>query len=112
MKGETAMSELILTDEQARIVTEALGPVTVRDSKGKVLGNLEPQLTPETIAELKRRAASPGPWYTGAQVQARLQALQEEWERTGGFDEAHMRDLLARLEAADPGHMRQKEQAG
>jgi hypothetical protein len=71
-----------------------------------------PKLTPEMIAELKRRAASPGPWYTSAQVQARLRALQEEWDRTGGFDEAYLREFLARLNAADPGHMRQKNQTG
>jgi hypothetical protein len=102
------MPEVILTEEQARVVAGALGPVTVRDPGGKVLGRIEPKLTPEMIAELKRRAASPGPWYTGQQVQARLQALQEEWDRTGGFDEAHMRAFLDRLNAADPGHMRPK----
>jgi uncharacterized protein YmfQ (DUF2313 family) len=100
------MLQLVLTDEQAKIVKQAFGPVSVRDSTGKVLGLLEPQLTPEMIAELKRRAASPGPWYTGEQVQSRLQALQEEWDRTGGFDEAYMHEFLKRLDATDPGHMR------
>jgi len=37
-------------------------------------------------AEVKQRGKSPGPFFTGAQVQARLQALQTEWDRTGGFD--------------------------
>jgi uncharacterized protein YmfQ (DUF2313 family) len=106
------MPELILTTEQAQIVTRALGPVTVRDPSGKVLGCLEPKLTPEMIAELKRRAASPGPFFTGAQVQARLQALQEEWDRTGGFDEAYLHHFLERLDAADPGHMRPKGRPG
>jgi uncharacterized protein YmfQ (DUF2313 family) len=105
------MPELVLTAEQAKVVAQSLGPVTVRDTAGTVLGHLEPKLTPETIAELKRRAASPGPWYTGEQVQARLLALQEEWDRTGGFDEAYMRQFLARLNAADPGHIRPKGQA-
>lgn len=106
------MPELILTEDQAKIVTQALGPVTVRDATGNVLGHIEPKLTPEMIAELKRRAASPGPRYTGEQVQARLRALQEEWDRTGGFDKAYMRDLLKRLNEEDPGHMRPMEQAG
>ena len=100
------MLQLVLTDEQAKIVTQAFGPVSVLDATGKVLGRLEPRLTPEMIAELKRRAASPEPWYTGAQVQSRLQALQEEWDRTGGFDEAYMHEFLKRLDATDPGHMR------
>ena len=106
------MVELILTEEQVKILAQAQGPVTVRDGKGVVLGRLEPTYTAEMIAELKRRAASPGPWYTGAQVQARLQALQEEWDRTGGFDQAYMMEFLTRLNAADPGHMRPKGQAG
>jgi uncharacterized protein YmfQ (DUF2313 family) len=66
----------------------------------------DPELTPEMIAELKRRAASPGPWFTGAQVQAGLQALQAEWDRTGGFDEAYMQQFLKSLDVADPGHRR------
>jgi uncharacterized protein YmfQ (DUF2313 family) len=86
--------------------------VTVRDTSGQVLGHIEPKLTPEMIAELKRRAASPGPFYTGAQVQDRLRALQEEWDRTGGFDEAYMHEFVAKLDAADPGHRRSKEQSG
>ena len=61
------MPEVILSEEQARVVGEAFGPVVVRDPKGNVIGHLEPKLTPEQIAELKRRAESPGPWYTGEQ---------------------------------------------
>jgi hypothetical protein len=99
------MLQLVLTDEQAKIVTQAFGPLSVHDATGKVLGHLEPLLTPEMIAELKRRAASPGPWFTGEQVQARLQALEQEWDRTGGFDEAYMHEFLKRLDAADSGHM-------
>jgi hypothetical protein len=105
-RKEMVMSEFILTEEQAKIVAQSYGPIPVRDSTGKVLGRLEPLLTPEMIAELKRRAASPGPWFTGEQVQARLQALEQEWERTGGFDEAYMHEFLKRLDVADPGHMR------
>jgi len=100
------MFELILTDEQARILAQSNEAVTVRDVAGKVLGHIEPPLTPQMIAELKRRAASPGPFFTGLQVQARLQALQAEWDRTGGFDEGYMHQFLAQLDVADPGHMR------
>ena len=102
------MSELLLTAEQARILLDARGPVAVRDPSGQVLGQVELRLTPEQIAEFQRRAASPGPRYTGEQVQARLQALQEEWDRTGGFDERYLREFLARLNEADPGHMRER----
>ncbi len=100
------MNQIVLTEEQMKIVSQAFGPVTVRDATGKVLGRLEPALTPEMIGELKRRAASPGPWFTGEQVQDCLQALQREWDRTGGFDEVYMHEFLKRLDVTDPGHMR------
>jgi uncharacterized protein YmfQ (DUF2313 family) len=100
------MQELILTEEQAKLVAQAAGPVRVKDPQGNLLGHLEPELTPDMIAELKRQAASPGPFFTGAQVQARLRALEAEWERTGGFDAAYMHEFLGKLDAADPGHMR------
>lgn len=104
------MQEIVLTDEQAAVVASAVKPVQVRDPKGHVLGVINPILTKEEIAELKRRAASPGPRYTGEQVQRRLQALQEEWDRTGGFDQDYMKAFLERLNTADPGHMRRQEQ--
>ena len=100
------MTEVLLTEEQARIVAQAVEPVVLRAPDGMELGRIEPLLSPDEIAELKRRAASPGPWFTSAQVRAHMQALQEEWDRTGGFDEAYMRDFLRRLREADPGHMR------
>ena len=94
------MPEIILTDEQARILAQATGPVTIRDTTGAVLGHVEPHLTPTKIAELKRVAeAEPG--YSGEQVQAMFRALEEEWERTGGFDEAHLQAFLDRLEAEE-----------
>jgi hypothetical protein len=105
------MPEIVLTAEQARLVEESPMPVPVRDPRGNLFGYLEPPLTPERIAELKRRARSPGPWYTGAQVQARLQALEAEWQRTGGFDEAYLREFLRRLNERDPGHMRPDTEA-
>ena len=106
------MSELILTEEQANIVASASGPIPVRDTKGRILGHLEPKLTSEIIAELMQRAESPGPWYTGEQVQARLRALQDEWDRTGGFDSDYMYKFLASLDQKDPGHMRPARQKG
>ena len=106
------MPDLILTEEQAKIVAASFDFVIVRDAGGTVVGHIEPKLTPLQIAELKRRAASPGPWYRSDQVQARLRALQEEWDRTGGFDEAYAREYMKRLNDADPGHMRPKERAG
>jgi hypothetical protein len=45
-------------------------------------------------------------FFTGKQVQARLRALDEEWKRTGGFDETYMRRFLKQLDAQDPPHTR------
>lgn len=99
------MPELVLTEEQRQVAAQALGPLPVRDGRGQIMGHFEPKLTPELIAELKRRARAPGPRYTSPQVSARLRALQEEWDRRGGFDEAYMREYLRRLNQDDPPHM-------
>lgn len=85
-------------------------PLELCDSSGAVVGRFETPLTKEYVAQLKKKARSAGPWYTGEQVQRRLQALQAERERIGDFDEAHMRDLLKRLNGEDPGHMRPEHQ--
>ena len=99
------MSELILTAEQALVVRQAKDKtIKVRDPAGKLVAEITPEWHQEFIGELKRRAASRGPWFTGAQVQAHLKALDEEWARTGGFDQAYMRAFLDRLRQADPGH--------
>jgi len=103
------MTRLFLTPEQAQLLAAAAEPVQICDPQGKVVATVQPPPSAEEIAEVRRRASSPGPWYTGAQVQARLRALQEEWDQTGGFDREHMRELLDRLNAVDPGHMRAKE---
>ena len=97
------MSRLVLNEEQMQIVKDLKVPVDVYDPCGRALGTLEPLFTPEQIAELKRIARSPGPRYSGKQVQARLKAFEEEWERTGGFDEKYGMEFMAKLNAADPG---------
>ena len=73
-----------------RSLAEALGkatePVRLVDDQGKVLGSFAPaevtrsgadELTPEELAELKRRISSPGPWYTTDEVLAYLQSLEQ-----------------------------------
>src|SRR5581483_12344796 len=100
------MNQIVLTDEQAKAVASSLKPIQVRDSKGVLLGTFTPIWTEEDIAEAKRRLASPGVCFTSEQVQSRLEALQQEWERTGGFDEAYMQEFLKRLDEVDPGHVR------
>lgn len=96
------MPEIVLTEEQAKQLAGAVAPVEVKDTTGRVVGKLDPVLSAEFIAELKRRAATPGPRYSGAHIQARLQALQAEQERIGRFDAEYARAFLDRLEQAEP----------
>jgi hypothetical protein len=46
-EGGEIMLEIMLTDEQAKLVAQANGPVPVRDANGAVLGHIEPKLTPD-----------------------------------------------------------------
>jgi hypothetical protein len=95
------MADLILSEEQAKIVVQAANPVTVRDSKGNFLGSIAVVWTPADIAEAKRRLASGERRFTSQQVQTHLRALEEEWQRTGGFDKEYMHKFLERLRAED-----------
>jgi hypothetical protein len=62
------------------------------------------EFPPEEIAEARRRAANKsGPWYTGDEVRQHLQALEEAWEREGGFDRERMRELLREIRARRQG---------
>jgi hypothetical protein len=105
------MIQIVLNEEQVKQLRLAVGTVELCDTHGKVVALLDLPLSPEEIEELKRRARSPGPWFTGEQVQARLRALQEEWDRTRGFDESYLKQYLDQLDAADPGHMEPQEPA-
>ena len=55
----------------------------------------------DLVEEYQRRRHSQEPTFTGQQGQAHLQALQAEWDRTGGFDEAYMHAFLQRLRVED-----------
>jgi hypothetical protein len=100
------MTELLLTEEQSKLLEAIQQPIPVRDAAGNVIGYFEPCFSAELVAELKRRGASQGPWYTGQQIQNRLAALQAEWERRGNFDHQTMHELLTEMDAADPGRMK------
>jgi hypothetical protein len=97
------MVQVVLNQEQARLIQESLvEPIQLCDPQGRVIRTLEPELTPEFITELKRRAGQPGPRFSGAQVKRHLQRLQEAWDREGGFDVSRMRELLQEIRAEDP----------
>lgn len=96
------MPEIVLTEDQARVITGRAVPVVVKDASGRVVGHLDPIPSAEWIAEMKRRAAAPGPRYSGAAVRAMLDALQAERDRIGPFSVEYMEEFVKRLEASDP----------
>jgi hypothetical protein len=57
------------------------------------------ELTPEFIAELKRRAAAPGPRYSMEQSREMLRTLQEAWDREGPFGTEQANQIVEKLRA-------------
>jgi hypothetical protein len=96
------MPEIVLTEEQARVVAGPPSPVVVKDPSGRVIGQFDPIPSPEWIAEMKRRAATPGPRYSSASVTAMLDALQVERDRIGPFGADYALEFVRRLEESDP----------
>jgi hypothetical protein len=95
------MTKIVLTDEQMKVVRQAQEPVRICDPQGIVLGTVDPEITPEFVAEMKRRAAAPGPRYTGEQVRVHLQKLEAAWQQEGPFDEKRMKEILREIRAAE-----------
>jgi hypothetical protein len=104
------MPEIVLTEEQARVLAGATTAVVVRNPGGAAVGLLDPKEA-AIIAEAKRRLAARGPRYTSAAVTAMLDALQAERDRIGPFDVAYMEEFVRRLEASDPAKYGPKESA-
>jgi hypothetical protein len=71
------MRQIVLSDDQARAVQAAAGPVEVRDRHGNLLGYVSPSPSDAEIAEARRRLASDGPWYTTGQVMDHLKSLEQ-----------------------------------
>jgi hypothetical protein len=96
------MPEIVLTEEQLRVLTGAREQVTVRGPDGTEHGSLEPRYA-ELMARHRRRKAAPSDvWYTSEQVNAQFDALQAERDRIGPFDFEYAMAFLARLEAESP----------
>jgi len=71
------MRQIVLSDDQARAIQAAGGPVEVRDGYGNLLGYVSPPPSDAEVAEAGRRLASDGPWYTTGQVMDHLKSLQQ-----------------------------------
>src|SRR5947209_7419287 len=95
------MPEIVLTEEQARVLAGATTAVLIRDPRGATVGLIDPKEA-EVIAEARRRlAAEKGQSIPADRVRAHLAALQAEWDRMGGFDLDYARRFLDKLRAED-----------
>jgi hypothetical protein len=77
------MLQIILTDEQAKVVASALKPVQVPDAQDKVLGWITPIWTEQDVAKAKQILASGEAWFTTEQVLARLGAGSQQSDGHG-----------------------------
>jgi hypothetical protein len=68
------MTQIRLTEEQARTIAQSLEPVQICDDQGNVLGILPPIWRPDDVAEAKRRLASDQPRHSTAEVLEHLRA--------------------------------------
>jgi hypothetical protein len=97
------MAEIILTEEQARILQQAGAPLSVRNPQGQLVATLKP-LDPQEVEAVERwkrtRGAPRGRSIPSSEVQAHLRRL-EEIRQSEGLDEAKMRDLLRRMQAGE-----------
>lgn len=81
------MIDLVVNDEQARLIAEASAPIAVRDQRGRVLGRVVLEMSEDKkacawsadqIAELEQRLDSDGPWYSTQKVLDHLSTLESK----------------------------------
>ena len=97
--------DMILTEEQARVAESAAGPLRLIAPDGRIIGVVDRTDSSTFLSdELKRRIAElrSRPGYTGAQVQARLQAFHHEWNQTGAFGMDRAHEILREMDKTDP----------
>ncbi len=93
------MQAIVLTDDQARALAAASGPVELRDERGTVLARVNVP-NQEEIEEARRRLASDQPRWKSEQVEGLLARLMEIRVQEG-IDEAKLRRLLSRFRAGE-----------
>ncbi len=72
------MSEIVLTEEQAKIITAGSEQVILRDANGQLLGYVARSFTRKEIEEAERDLESDQPRYTTKEVLDRLRSLEQE----------------------------------
>jgi hypothetical protein len=71
------MTQIVLSDDQARAVQAATNAVEIRDGRGYLLGYVAPPPDDAEVADARRRLASGGPWYTTQQVMDHRRSLAQ-----------------------------------
>jgi hypothetical protein len=94
------MQELILTEEQAKVVAQASTPIAIRDPQGNWLGRIDPREA-AIVAEMLSRRGMPQKRIPAHKVQEHMRELQAEWDRLGGFDQEYMHAFLEKLRVED-----------
>jgi hypothetical protein len=92
------MKEVILTDEQAKVIADANGPVEVRDSAGTILFQID-STDARALADHRKRKQSgiSEPGVPTEQVEAFLQRLEAEWNQSGPFDLARAEEIFSQM---------------
>lgn len=96
------MSQIVLTEEQARILSQAQGPIALQDPQGRTIATVTRFDPDEVIAIERSKAAlaSGEPGVPSDQVQAHLRRL-EEISQHEELDEPKMLELLRRMRAGE-----------
>jgi hypothetical protein len=71
------MPHIVVDDEQAKLISESVEGVEIRDRSGRHLGYVAQGFTEEDIRLAKQRMESDEPRYTTQQVLKHIQAQQQ-----------------------------------
>ena len=96
------MAHIVLTEEQAKILSGVYGEVAVQDNRGQLVGSMV-VFSPEDLKALeihRRQRQNPQPGIPSAQVRAHLQKLEEISQRED-LDEQKVLELLRRMRAGE-----------
>lgn len=94
------MPDITLTEEQAQVVRQAGESVSVRDPQGDIIILIDP-LDVAALRRYRERRGDSRPTVPWAKVREHMQALEAEWDRAGGFDEAYAREFVEKLRQQD-----------
>jgi len=97
------MFHLVLTAEQARLVTESANGIEVRDPQGRPLGVLHLLSAEEAalIEKAKQRLKSPAPRIPSARVQAMLKKF-DQMQQTEEITSAKVEEVLRKVKSGEP----------